>query len=62
MDNLDVLGKSYAREDGIDMVLGDAQFVEDLEPGKLLFGAVVRAGRPHARILKIDTSRAARAK
>ncbi|MDP6367839.1 MAG: xanthine dehydrogenase family protein molybdopterin-binding subunit, partial [Nitrospinota bacterium] len=62
MDELDILGKSYTREDGNKMVSGEALFVEDLEPvGKALYGAVVRAGRPHARILKIDTSRAARA-
>ena len=63
LDPFDILGKRYARDDGSDMVAGDSLFVEDLEPKrKLLCGAVVRAGRPHARILGIDTRRAARAK
>ncbi|HBK81104.1 MAG TPA: hypothetical protein DDZ83_15795 [Nitrospinae bacterium] len=63
LDPFDILGKRYARDDGSDMVAGDSLFVEDLEPKrKLLYGAVVRAGRPHARILGIDTRRAARAK
>jgi CO/xanthine dehydrogenase Mo-binding subunit len=62
VENLDILGKRFPREDGNDMASGDAQFVEDIDPGRLLYGAVVRAGRPHARILSVDTSKAARAK
>ncbi|OGL61885.1 MAG: hypothetical protein A3J27_08410 [Candidatus Tectomicrobia bacterium RIFCSPLOWO2_12_FULL_69_37] len=55
------LGKSYPREDGPEMVAGLSQFVEDIQRPGMLYGAVVRAGRPHARILGVDASRAAKA-
>ncbi|MED5578799.1 MAG: xanthine dehydrogenase family protein molybdopterin-binding subunit [Nitrospinota bacterium] len=55
---MDVLGKSYVRQDGKEMVLGESEFVDDLEPKNVLYGAVVRSGRPHARILKINTKKA----
>ena len=55
---MDVLGKSHVRQDGKDMVLGESQFVDDLEPKNVLYGAVVRSGRAHARILKINTNKA----
>ena len=55
------LGKSYPREDGPEMVAGLSQFVEDLRRPGMLYGAVVRAGRPHARIIDVDVSRAAKA-
>ena len=54
---MDVLGKSYVRQDGKEMVLGESEFVDDLEPKNVLYGAVVRSGRPHARILKINTKK-----
>lgn len=55
------LGKSYPREDGPEMVAGLSRFVEDLQRPGMLYGAVVRSGRPHARILRVDASRAAKA-
>ncbi|MEK6709517.1 MAG: xanthine dehydrogenase family protein molybdopterin-binding subunit [Nitrospinota bacterium] len=58
---LRTLGKSYPREDGPEMVAGLSQFVEDLRRPGMLYGAVVRAGRPHARILGVDAGRAAKA-
>ena len=56
-DSLKTVGKSYPREDAPDGVSGAAIYVDDLRPIGVLYGAVLRAGRPHARILKIDTSR-----
>ncbi len=58
---LNSIGKSYVREDGAEMVAGLSEFVEDINRPGLLYGAVVRAERPHARIIKVDISRAARA-
>ncbi|MBI2132840.1 MAG: xanthine dehydrogenase family protein [Candidatus Tectomicrobia bacterium] len=55
------LGKSYPREDGPEMVAGLSRFVEDLQRPGMLYGAVVRSGRPHARVLRVDASRAAKA-
>ena len=62
MEPLDILGKSYVREDGKEIVAGSGRYVDDLSPAGVLYGAVVRAGRPHARILNVDTSKATRAK
>ena len=56
-----ILGKSYPREDGPEMVGGLTRYVEDLQRPGMLYGAVVRAGRPHARVVEVDVSRAARA-
>lgn len=55
---LNTVGKSYPREDAPEGVSGAAIYVDDLNPPHLLYGAVLRAGRPHAKILGIDTSRA----
>ncbi|MAE05168.1 MAG: hypothetical protein CMH76_02415, partial [Nitrospinae bacterium] len=62
VEPLDILGKSYVREDGKEIVAGSGRYVDDLSPAGVLYGAVVRAGRPHARILNVDTSKATRAK
>ncbi|MEE9274039.1 MAG: xanthine dehydrogenase family protein molybdopterin-binding subunit [bacterium] len=54
------IGRRYPREDGPQAAAGASLYVDDLHPPGLLFGAVVRAGRPHARILAIDTRGAER--
>lgn len=43
------------------MVAGLSRFVGDLQRPGMLYGAVVRSGRPHARILRVEASRAAKA-
>ncbi|MFQ5895452.1 MAG: xanthine dehydrogenase family protein molybdopterin-binding subunit [Nitrospinota bacterium] len=55
-----VLGQRLARLDGPQQVLGEAQFVDDLQRPGLLHGAILRAAHPHARVLKVDVSRALR--
>ena len=62
VDSLKTVGKSYPREDAPQGVTGMAEYVDDLNPHGVLYGAVLRAGRPHARILKVDTSSAERMK
>jgi carbon-monoxide dehydrogenase large subunit len=55
-----VVGKSIPRVDALDKVLGRAQFTADLQrnfPG-LLHIKVLRSPHAHARIVKLDTSRA----
>lgn len=53
--------KSYPenrRVDGIGKVTGKAVFAADQSPGHVLYGAVKRAGIPHARIVRIDVEKA----
>src|SRR5438552_609808 len=53
-----VVGRPVPRVEGPDKVTGAAQYSADfLLPGTL-WGKNVRSPYPHARILKIDTSRA----
>ena len=53
-----VLGQSYARVDAADKVTGRVQYASDVCPPGMLMGKVLTSTRPHARILRIDTTRA----
>ncbi|MDJ0790463.1 MAG: xanthine dehydrogenase family protein molybdopterin-binding subunit [Acidimicrobiia bacterium] len=56
---LNAVGTSAVRIDGIDKISGAAQFVDDLDFGPgLLHGAVVESPHAYARIVSIDTSKA----
>ncbi len=59
VEPLSVIGHSYPRPDAVDKVTGAAKFADDYAFPGMLYGATLRAGYPHARILSIDTSRAA---
>src|SRR5262245_22443612 len=53
------IGQRTIRPDGVDKVTGRARFGADFNlPGQLI-GRVLRSPHPHARILSIDTSKAA---
>lgn len=53
------IGKSVARVDAREKVTGEAKFADDLRFGSdLLYGRVVRSPHPHARIKKINVSKA----
>jgi CO/xanthine dehydrogenase Mo-binding subunit len=54
-----VLGRRFVRRDGLEKVSGEAHYTADLAFTGLLHARFVYAGRPHARILSIDTSEAA---
>lgn len=54
-----VLGRRIARRDGPEKVSGEARYTADLAFTGLLHAAFVYAGRPHARIVSIDTTAAA---
>jgi len=57
--NLRSVGSSVPRIDGLGKVTGAAEFVDDLEFGPgLLHAAVVESPYAHARIKRIDTSKA----
>ncbi len=55
-----VLGKNYPRVDAADKVSGRSQYAGDVYLPGMLVCKVLKSGRPHARILRIDTSKAAR--
>ncbi len=59
MNELSHVGKSARRKDGPDKVTGRAVFTQDVKLPGTLQGRVLRSPHPHARILSIDTSRAA---
>ncbi len=60
MEQLEVVGKSFPQIDALDKASGKTRFVSDLSLPRMLHGRVLRSPYPHARILHIDTSRAAR--
>lgn len=54
------IGKSINKVDSVQKALGTAEYINDLSFPKMLRGGVLRSIYPHARILRIDTSRAER--
>ncbi|MDP7618803.1 MAG: xanthine dehydrogenase family protein molybdopterin-binding subunit [Dehalococcoidia bacterium] len=57
-DNFRVLGQSIPRVDAVERVQGRAAFAADVHKLGALYGKVLRSPHAHARILKIDVSRA----
>jgi xanthine dehydrogenase molybdenum-binding subunit len=58
MAAFDVVGKSTPKRDGPDKVTGRTRYLHDLELPRLAHGKILRATRPHARIVRLDASRA----
>ncbi len=56
--NFTVVGTRPDRPDGIDKVTGRARFGADATAPGMLYGAIVRSPHAHARIIKIDASKA----
>ena len=53
-----LIGTRPDRPDGLDKVTGRARYGADITAPGMLWGAVVRSPHAHARIVKIDASRA----
>lgn len=53
-----VVGKPIGRVDGIAKVSGEARYAGDVTLPGLVWGKALRSPLPHARILRIDTSKA----
>jgi CO/xanthine dehydrogenase Mo-binding subunit len=53
-----MVGKRLPRPDAYDKATGAAQFTADIKLPGMLIGKVLRSPYPHARMLKVDTSRA----
>src|SRR3990170_5163688 len=58
MSELSYVGKSMRRKDGPDKVTGKAVYTQDVKLPNTLIGRVLRSPHPHARIVRIDTTRA----
>lgn len=58
MSKLDIVGKSYPQIDALEKAMGKTKFVTDLVLPRMLYGRILRSPYPHAKIKKIDTSRA----
>src|SRR5271154_5643114 len=56
--DLKVVGTRPIRPDGVDKVTGRANFGADMKMAGMLYGRVKRSPHPHARILKIDATKA----
>ncbi len=52
------IGKALPRVEGVGKVTGQTKYAADLSFEGLLWAKVLRASLPHARILKIDASKA----
>ncbi len=57
-DQFRVLGTRPDRPDGLDKVTGKARYGADMSASGMLHGAIVRSPHAHARIVKIDASKA----
>lgn len=53
-----VIGKRVQKYDALEKVTGRAEYLIDLKLPGMLYGKILRSRYAHARILKIDTSRA----
>src|ERR1035437_9335677 len=58
MTEFTVLGKSVPRKDAIEKVKGEAAYISNIHLPKMLYDRFLRSPHAHARIKKIDTSRA----
>lgn len=58
MENVDVVGKSEIKVDAKKLALGKPVFTDDYHPEGMLYGALLTSPYAHARIIKIDASRA----
>jgi 4-hydroxybenzoyl-CoA reductase subunit alpha len=53
-----IIGKSVPKIDSYGKVTGAAKYADDLKLPRMAFGRILRSPHPHARIVRIDTSRA----
>lgn len=57
-DGYTVVGKSFPRLDALDKVAGKGTYGVDVKLPGMLHAKVLRSPHPHARIMKVDTSKA----
>src|SRR3989304_2073619 len=59
MSRFRVVGKSVPKIDGLGLVTGEGKFAADYSLPGMLWGKILRSPVPHARIVSINTSKAA---
>ncbi len=57
-DNLRHVGRRLPKADAKDKVTGRAAYIQDISRPGMLWGAILYSDRPHARIRRLDASRA----
>jgi len=55
---LNVVGQVVKRPEAVEKVTGEAIYTDDITFPDMLYGATLRAGIPHGRVTKLDTTRA----
>ena len=60
MEELGTVGKKIPKVDAVDKVTGRSIYVQDLKVPGMLYGKILRSKYPHAKIVRIDTSKAKR--
>jgi len=58
MENYAIIGKRLPLKDAPEKVTGRALFTGDMKLPGMLYARILRSPYPHARVLKVDTSRA----
>lgn len=58
LNKVSLIGQSIKRKDGPEKVTGSAKYVGDINLSSMLYAKIVRSKYAHARILRIDTSKA----
>ena len=58
MEELQVVGQRIPKRDALDKVTGRARYIQDVKLPGMLYGKILYSKYPHAKIEKIDTSRA----
>jgi 4-hydroxybenzoyl-CoA reductase alpha subunit len=58
MEKFSVFGKPLPRIDAWEKATGEVQYLDDILMPRMLYGKMLRGPHAHARIMKIDTSRA----
>ena len=62
MENYSIVGKRIPHRDSVEKVTGSAVFTSDIKLSGMLYGKILRSTVPHAKIRKIDISKATRLK
>ena len=55
-----IIGRRIPKLDSVYLATGEARFLDDIQLPGMLYGKVLRSPHSHARILRIDTQRAAK--
>ncbi|MCX5908618.1 MAG: molybdopterin-dependent oxidoreductase, partial [Deltaproteobacteria bacterium] len=55
-----IIGRRIPKLDSVYLATGEAKFLDDIQPPGMLYGKILRSPHSHARILRMDTQRAAK--